>query len=88
MTRAVSSLQRESQVERSGGEFTVPGPFQSWKRRHLVSHTGPPGEPEVLQMGAGSTNAIKMQFNRFLEGFCGKTAVILQRKLKLDLWRR
>lgn len=53
-----------------------------------MSHTVPPGKPEVLQVGAGSTNTIKMQFNRFLEGLCGKTAVILQRKLKLDLWSR
>lgn len=36
-------------------------------------------------MEAGSTNTIKMEFDRFLEGVCDKAAVILEWRRKLDL---
>lgn len=53
-----------------------------------MSHTVPLGKGKVLQVEAGSTNTFKMEFDRFLEGLCDKAAVILERKLKLDLWGR
>ena len=48
-----------------------------------MSHTGPLGKREVLQVEAGSTNTVKMEFDSFLEGLCDKAAVILERKLSL-----
>lgn len=60
----------------------------SWKWRHRLSHTVPLGKREVLQVEAGSTNTFKMEFDKFPQGLCDKAAVILERKLKLDLWRR
>lgn len=51
-----------------------------------MSHRAPLGKPEVLQVEAGSTNTFKLGFDKLLEGFCDRVAVILVWKLKRDLW--
>lgn len=53
-----------------------------------MSHTVLLGKHEALQVEAGSINTFEMEFDTFLEGLCDKAAVILERKLKFDLWDR
>lgn len=73
MTRAVSSLQRESQVERSGREFTVPGPFSELEAEAPgESHRGRLGSLRCFRWEQGAQMPLKCNLIDFWRDFVEK----------------